>query len=82
MSPHLTESVAEEEALRWFAGLDWTIEQGTAGEPGPHRETLGQVVLLDRLREAVDRINAKLPAAAREEAARKVLLQDSPTLIQ
>jgi type I restriction enzyme, R subunit len=82
MPPHLTESVAEEEALNWFRDLDYTVEEGEPGHPGAHRESLGEVVLAHSLRAAVDRLNPKLPDSAREDAVRKLLLQESPSLVQ
>ena len=82
MSPHLTESVAEEETLNWFRELDYGVEEGEAGKPGPHRESLGDTILAQRLSNAVDRLNPKLPAEAREDAVRKLLLQESPSLLQ
>lgn len=82
MSERVTESVAEDAALKWFADLGYELEEGTPGEPGPHREALGDVVLVARLRQALDRLNPRLPVAAREEGVRKLLLQESPTLIQ
>jgi type I restriction enzyme R subunit len=40
------------------------------------------VVLLGRLRAALDRLNPNVPAEARDEAVRKVLHPDSPSLIE
>ena len=82
MSPNLNESVAEEETLNWLRDLGYAVEEGEAGKPGPHRESLGEVVLAGRLRAAVDQLNPKLPAQAREEAVRKLLLQELPALLQ
>ena len=82
MPPPVTESVAEQESLNWFSGLDYFVEYGVPGEPGPHRTTLGEVVLAERLRAAVAALNPKLPTDARDEAIRKLLLQESPSLIQ
>ncbi|HYO64531.1 MAG TPA: type I restriction endonuclease subunit R, partial [Archangium sp.] len=82
MSTQVTESVAEQEALSWFEELGYSVQYGVPGEPGPERTHLGEAVLQERLREAVDRLNPDLPEAAREEAMRKLLLQESPSLIQ
>jgi type I restriction enzyme R subunit len=78
----LTESVAEEEALRWFEDLGYHIQHDIPGEHGPARSSLNEVVLQDRLRSAVARLNPRLPEAAREDAVRKLLLQESPSLLQ
>ncbi|RMH08494.1 MAG: type I restriction endonuclease subunit R [Nitrospirae bacterium] len=48
----------------------------------PEREGYADVVLKGRLRAAVERINPELPAAAIEEAVRKVLTPESPALIE
>ncbi|MBN1210798.1 MAG: type I restriction endonuclease subunit R [Myxococcaceae bacterium] len=82
MSPNLTESVAEEEALRWFAELGYSVVVAQKNDPGADRESLGEVLLPARLTEAVDHLNRTLPPAAREEAVRKVLLQEHPSLVQ
>jgi len=78
----VTESDAEHVALQWLRELGYAVEYGERNEPGPHRKSLGEVVLLPHLRDAVDRLNPKVPRAAREEAVRKLLLQESPTLVQ
>ncbi|MCY1035678.1 type I restriction endonuclease subunit R [Corallococcus sp. BB11-1] len=82
MSPNLTESVAEEEALRYFEELQYSIVIGQKNEPGPDRHGLGEVLLGNRLRAAVERINLDIPEAALDEALRKVLAQEHPTLVQ
>jgi len=82
MSPQVTESVAEQETLSWFEELGYAVREGVPGEPGPEREHLGEVILRARLQEAVDRLNPRVPEAAREEALRKLLLQESPSLVQ
>jgi type I restriction enzyme R subunit len=74
--------VAEQEALNWFEDLGYAVREGVPGEPGPERAHLGEVVLRERLQEAVDRLNPRVPEAAREESLRKLLLQESPALVQ
>jgi type I restriction enzyme R subunit len=78
MTLRVTESVAEEAALGWFEELGYTLPS----DPGSLRGNLGEVVLQERLREAVDRLNPDLPPSAREEAVRKLLRQESPSLVQ
>jgi len=82
MSPNLTESVAEEEALRWFEELGYSVVLAQKNDPGPDRESLGEVLLAARLRAAVDQLNPAIPQAARDEAVRKVLVQEHPSLVQ
>jgi type I restriction enzyme R subunit len=82
MSPNLTESVAEEEALRWFEELGYSAVLAQKNDPGTDRESLGEVLLAARLRAAVDQLNPTIPQAARDEAVRKVLVQEHPSLVQ
>lgn len=50
-------------------------------QPGAERESFSDALLLDRLRDAIDRLNPDIPADAREDALRKVLRPDMPTLV-
>ena len=80
----LNESHVEEAALTWFGELGYTVAHGpdlAPGEAASERDSFGDVVLVGRLREAIDRLNPKIPAEARDEAFRKLLLTDSPALV-
>jgi type I restriction enzyme R subunit len=44
----------------------------------PERKSYSDVVLVERLRNAVDRINPDIPREAKEEAIKKVLRSESP----
>ncbi len=80
----LNESHVEEAALTWFGELGYTVAHGpdlAPGEATAERDSFGDVVLVGRLREAIDRLNPKIPAEARDEAFRKLLLTDSPALV-
>ena len=50
-------------------------------QPGAERESFNDVLLVERLRSAIDRLNPDIPAEAREDAFRKVLRPDRPTLV-
>nr|MCU0709708.1 type I restriction endonuclease [Pirellula sp.] len=81
----LSESDLEEAALEWFESIGYAIANGPELAPGEHgaeRANFHEVVLLDRLRDAIERLNAAIPAEAREEAFRKTLRVGSPSLIQ
>ena len=81
----LTESDVEDAALEWFAALGYEIGHGphlAPGEPAAARDSFGDVVLVQRLREAVSRLNPTIPADARDEAVRKVLRVATPSLTQ
>jgi type I restriction enzyme R subunit len=78
------ESTVEEAALSWFGELGYAVTHGPViapGEPEAERDSFGDVVLAKRLRDAIDRINPDIPAEAREEAFRKVLRPESPSLV-
>ena len=84
MAEAFNESTVEEAALSWFEELGYAVAHGPViapGEPEAERESFGDVVLAKRLREAIDRINPDIPAEACEEAFRKVLRPESPSLV-
>ncbi|GIW83437.1 MAG: hypothetical protein KatS3mg105_5244 [Gemmatales bacterium] len=65
--------------------LGWEYVHGPTIAPdgeAPERADYGQVVLVERLRNALERINPTIPAEAIEEAMRQVLRPESPSLIE
>ena len=79
----VTESVIEQAALAWLESLGYTIKHGP--EIGPEeifaeRTDYGQVVLSDRLRQALARLNPALPPEAIEDAFRKITRLEGATL--
>ena len=80
----MTESEVETAALEIISELGYKILYGPDIAPdgiSPERKSYSDVVLVKRLRDAVDRINPDLPKEAREEAVKKVLRTESPQLI-
>ena len=80
----LNESILEEAALTWFGELGYAAGHGphlAPGEPRAERESFSDVALLDRLRRAVERLNPAIPSDAREEALRKVVRLETPSLV-
>ncbi|MBC7821347.1 MAG: type I restriction endonuclease subunit R, partial [Planctomycetaceae bacterium] len=78
------ESTIEEAALSWFGELGYAVAHGpdlAPGEAAAERASFGDVVLVGRLREAIDRLNPNIPTEARNEAFRKLMLTDSPSLV-
>ena len=70
-----TESVVEQAALAWLESLGWQAAHGPDIAPdttGAERTDYGQVMLARRLRDALARLNTDLPAAALEDAFRKL----------
>ncbi|MGB7769889.1 MAG: type I restriction endonuclease subunit R [Verrucomicrobiia bacterium] len=81
----ISENTIELATLEWFAELGYATANGPVtgpGEPGAERDSFGEVVLVDRLRTALARLNPEIPEEAREEALRKVLRVGSPSLTQ
>jgi len=78
------ESQLEEATLEWFEELGYEIVFGpdiaSDGEY-PERESYEDVVLKDRLKEALERINPQLPDDAINEALRQVLIPQNPSLL-
>ncbi|MBK1631681.1 DEAD/DEAH box helicase [Thiohalocapsa halophila] len=81
----LAESHVEAAALAWLAELGYATAHGPDLSPEgatPERASYADVVLADRLREALVRINPHLPAATLEEVAKKIRQTELPDLIQ
>jgi len=71
----LTESDVEQAALAWLESIGWVVRNGAEIAPGElaaERTDYGQVVLEQRLRDALARLNPALPAEALEDAFRKL----------
>ena len=84
MNSHFTESVVEEAALAWLESAGWQVRNGAEiapGEPAAERDDYGQVVLAQRLRDALARLNPALPAEALDDAFRKLTRPEGADLI-
>ncbi len=80
-----TESIVEEAALEWLAGLGYAVLNGLSIAPGEllaERGDYREVVLEGRLKGALARLNADLPPEALEDACRKLIRVDAPSLIE
>ena len=70
-----TESIVEQAALAWFESVGWSVRHGAEIAPGElaaERSDYGQVVLAQRLRDALAQLNRGLPAEALDDAFRKL----------
>ena len=79
-----SESIVEQAALAWLEGSGWVVRNGAEiapGEMAAERTDYGQVVLEQRLRDALARLNPDLPAEALEDAFRKLTRPERPDLI-
>jgi type I restriction enzyme R subunit len=80
----MTEDQLEQEALGWLVEVGYTHRYGpdiAHDGPTPERASYRQVVLAGRLREAIDRLNPAVPAAARDDALKQVLELGTPVLL-
>ena len=80
-----TESTVEDASLELFAALGYATLHGPDIAPEEmfaERKEYSEVLLAGRLKEALARINPKVPAEAIEETIRKLQHPDSPSLIE
>ena len=79
----ITESDIEQVALEWLAHVGWQVAHGpdiAPDTPGAPRTDYGEVVLAQRLRDALGRLNPDLPSEALDDAFRKLTLPEGATL--
>ena len=80
-----SESHVEDAALEWFSGLGYAVLHGpdiSPDGPTPERISYDQVLLVERLREALQRLNPHLNAETLEEVLRKVQQSETPSLVE
>ena len=79
----LTESDVEQVALDWLANVGWQVAYGpdiAPDTPGAQRSDYGEVVLAQRLRDALAGLNPHLPSDALEDAFGKLVRPEGATL--
>ena len=79
----LTESDVEQVSLEWLASVGWKVAHGPDIAPdtlSAERTDYGEVVLAQRLRDALAAMNPHLPAAALEDAFGKLNRPQGATL--
>lgn len=80
----MTEDQLEHEALGWLAEVGYTPLRGPELAPDgerPERSSYQQVLLVERLRAAIARLNPQLTTAAREDALQQVRDLGIPALL-
>ena len=80
----MTEDQLEQETLGWLAETGYSHCYGldiAPDGPAPERSNYSQVLLVGRLREAIDRLNPFVPPVARIDALQQVLNLDTPVLL-
>ena len=81
--PLLSESIVEQVALAWLADIGWNVAHGPDIAPdtlSTERTDYGEVVLAERLRDALAGLNPDLSAEAREDAFGKLFRPEGATL--
>lgn len=84
MPKNFCESHLEEATLEWFEELGYEIVFAPDIAPDgeyPEREDYSDIILNERLKEALKRINPKMPDDALEDAFRQITIPQSPSLI-
>lgn len=74
----LNESIVKDAALEWFGELDYVIKHGphlAPGEPAAERASFADVVLVGRLRQAIQRLKPAIPEEARATVARSATVR-------
>jgi len=81
----IAESHVEEAALAWLEELGYGIANGLIIGPdgsAPERANYGDVILADRVKAAIARLNPHLKADTREDVFRKILQSETPSLTE
>lgn len=84
MSP-FAESHVEEATLAWLDELGYAKANGLDIGPdggNPERENYGDVLLVNRLRSAIAKLNPTLKAEARAEVLAKLMQTETPSLVE
>lgn len=83
--PGFNEGLVEEVVIGTFRELGYDYEPAAVISPdgsAPAREAYGDVLLVERLRAATERLNPAIPADAREQAIRQLLMTETPSLVE
>ncbi|MBS87905.1 type I restriction endonuclease subunit R [Sphingobium sp.] len=81
----ITENIVELAALETLQELGWSYLHGSILAPdgvAPERRSNGDVILVGRLEAAIARLNPDAPEPARNEALRRVLTGELPSLVE
>ena len=73
----LNKTIAEHAALEWFGELGYAVAHGphlAPGEPPAERDSFSDVVLVERLREPIRRLNSASPQSLTLATLRDTLL--------
>jgi len=79
-----TEALLEEATLSWLLELDYGIINGLEITPdgiNPERSSYNDIILEERLKSSLSKINPDIPTDALNEAYRKITITSSPNLL-
>ena len=79
----LNESIVEDAALEWFGELGYAVGHGphlAPGKPAAVRDSFSEVVLVERLRRAIRRLNSAIPQSRTLATLRPKLLSGETTI--
>ena len=85
MARPLTESVVEEATLAWLEGHGYTVAYGPDISPDgavPERASYGDILLFDRLRAALARLNPHLDSDLLDTVVRRLKQSETPSLVE
>ena len=85
MSAAIAESHVEEAAIAWLGDAGYAATRGLAIGPDgikPERTSYGDVLLNDRLRTAIAKLNSNLSPETQTEVLAKVRQSETPSLIE
>jgi type I restriction enzyme R subunit len=85
MSNGIAESHVEEATLVWLDELGYVIQNGQSISPESHtpeRLSYGDVLLSNRLKQAISRLNSGIPEEAHADAIRRVQQAEYPNLVE
>jgi type I restriction enzyme, R subunit len=85
MTAQITESHVEEAALGWLKELGYSTINGADIAPDSHkseRESYRDVILVDRVKRAIARLNPDMPPEAHADALRQVFQTKMPSLTE
>src|SRR3954470_2623770 len=81
----ISEDIVEQAALGIFADLGYAYASANQIAPdgsSPVRVAYSDVILTERLRVAVERLNPRIPAEARSEAIKQLFITETPSLVE
>ena len=85
MSEKFTESIIEQATLDWLSELGYTTLNGTEiapDTPQTERQEYNDVILINRLQNALQTINPHIPFHAIQDAIRKITRTETPILYE